>query len=512
MTIARFYERRAPASSDAFLRSPYSILQEACKFESMMPDEHLKGSSVNAVRRGIRNTFRNSVRTVGVVVILAVAIALSISMLIARDAVTNKINTVRALTGNTITVSPKGFFGFSGGGTPLKESVITGLLSIPNVTAVQESLSEELTSTKTSLKSPTPAGSLGGQFGFGSSGASGFGGSSSSTTFSIPVRVIGTNSPGNAVVGGANGGGTEKLTSGAAYSPTSTADVAIVGSSLASTNKLKVGSTFTAWSTKITVVGIFNAGSTFTDASVLMPLSTVQKLASASGDVTSATVTVNSLNNVANADRAVAKELGSAADVTSTQATTEASLSPLNSVKTISTYTLVGSVIGAAIILLLSMLMIVRERRREVGVLKALGAPNRSIISQFIAESVTFTILGAVVGFVVGILISSPITSALVSASGGSSSTSGFVRRAGGPGFGAGGSGFTPPTGGFANRGAGTFRFGGFSNTITQIHTSAGWSTLGFALIAAIVIAALGSAVAAATIIRIRPAEVLRSE
>ena len=479
-----------------------------------IPVRPTKGLLVNAVRRGIRNTFRNSMRTVGVVVILAVAIALSISMLIARDAVTNKINTVRASTGNTITVSPKGFFGFNGGGTPLKESTVNGLLSIPNVTAVQESLSEELTSTKTSLKSPTPAGFLGGQFGFGSSGGgagSGFGGSSTSTTFSIPVRVIGTNSPGNAVVGGANGGGTEKLTSGAAYSPTSTADVAIVGSSLASTNKLTVGSTFTAWGTKVTVVGIFNAGSTFTDASVLMPLATVQQLAGASGDVTSATVVVNSLNNVASADKAVTKTLGSTADVTSTQATTEASLAPLNSVKTISTYTLFGSGIGAAIILLLSMLMIVRERRREVGVLKALGAPNKSIISQFIAESTTFTILGAIVGLVVGILISSPITSALVSASGGSSnSTSGFVRRAGG--LGAGESGFTPPAGGFANRGTGSFRFGGFSNTITQIHTSAGWSTLGFALIAAIIIAALASTVAAATIVRIRPAEVLRSE
>ncbi|MFZ1063083.1 MAG: FtsX-like permease family protein [Acidimicrobiales bacterium] len=471
---------------------------------------------MNALRRGIRNTFRNSMRTVGVVVILAVAIALSISMLIARDAVTNKINTVRASTGNTITVSPKGFFGFNGGGTPLKESSITNLLSIPNVTAVQVSLSEELTSSKTSLTSPTPAGFLGGQFGFGSSGGSGssggFSGSSSNTTFSIPIRVIGTNSPGNAVVGGANGGGTEKLTAGAAYSPTSTADVAIVGSTLATTNKLSVGSTFTAWGTKVTVVGIFNAGSTFTDSSVLMPLATVQKLAGATGDVTSATVVVNSLNNVGGVDKAVTKALGSSADVTSTQATTEASLAPLNSVKTISTYTLIGSVIGAAIILLLSMLMIVRERRREVGVLKALGAPNRSIISQFIAESTTFTILGAIVGFVVGILISSPITSALVSASGGSSSTSGFVRRTGSAGFGAGGNGFTPPTGGFANRSTGNFHFGGFSNTITQIHTSAGWSTLAFALIAAVIIAALGSTVAAATIVRIRPAEVLRSE
>lgn len=452
-------------------------------------------------------------RSIGVVVILAVAIALSISMLIARDAVTSKINTVRASTGNTITVSPKGFFGFQGGGTPLTAKEVDGLLNLKNVTAVQESLSEQLKASQTSLVSPTPVGQLGQQFGSSSSSSSsGSSNTNGATTFSIPIRVIGTNSPGTAVVGGANGGGTEKLTSGKAFSPTSKSDVAIIGSTLATKNKLKVGSTFTAWNTKITVVGVFSAGSTFTDSNVLMPIATVQKLASASGQVTSATVVVNSIDNVASVDKAITKQIGSAADVTSTQATVQSELAPLNSVKTISTYTLIGSVIGAAIILLLSMLMIVRERRREVGVLKALGATNRSILAQFISESTTFTVLGSIVGFVGGIAISSPITSALVSASGGSttSNVGGFVRGSGTrPSFTGGGTGFAPPT----NSGTGGgFHFGGLSNTLTQVHASAGWSTLAFAFIAALVIAALGSSVAAATIVRIRPAEVLRSE
>ena len=462
---------------------------------------------MNALRRGVRNAFRNAMRSVGVVVILAVAIALSISMLIARDAVTAKINTVRSSTGNTITVSPAGFFGGQGGGTPLTTAQITGLLSIPNVTAVQAQLSERLTTSQTNLVTPITAGSLGSRFGGfgGRSGASG-----STGTFSVPISVIGTNSPGNSLVGGANGGGTEKLTSGTTFSPTSSADVAIVGTDLATKNKLKVGSTFTAWKTTITVVGIYDAGSTFANADALMPLATVQKLAAATNQITGATVVVNNINNVAAASTAITKKLGSAADVTSTQATVQSQLAPLNSVKDISTYTLIGAVIGAAIILLLSMLMIVRERRREIGVLKALGATNRSVVSQFIAESTTFTVMGAIVGFIVGVIISSPITSALVSASGGYS-PGGFVRR--GTGFGGGGSGFTPPAG--AATGGGGFRFGGtrgLGNTLTQLHTSAGWSTLVFALLAAIVIAALGSTVASATITRIRPAEVLRSE
>jgi putative ABC transport system permease protein len=456
-------------------------------------------------------------RSIGVVVILAVAITLSISMLIARDAVNSKINSVKASSGTTITVAPKGFFGFNGGGTPLKETKIDTLLDLKNVSSLQVALSEELTSSTSNLKTPTPTGSLGGRFqtGGGNANAGSGGAGSTGQTFTIPIRVVGTNSPGNALVGGANGGGTEKLTSGKAFAPTSRADVAIVGASLAAKNKLSVGSTFTAWKTTITVVGIYNSGSTFADSDVLMPLATVQKLAGATNEVTSATVVVNTIDNVASVDKAITKTLGSSADVTSTQATIQSQLAPLNSVRTISTYTLIGAIIGAAIILLLSMLMIVRERRREVGVLKALGAPNRSIISQFISESTTFTVLGAIVGFVAGVLISSPITSALVSANGGSSaSPGGFVRNFGGSGGGAfrgAGSGFTPPSGAGAGAG-GQFRFGGISNTLTQIHTSAGWSTLVFAFVAAIVIAALGSTVAAATIVRIRPAEVLRSE
>lgn len=452
---------------------------------------------MKSIRRGFKNSFRNVTRSVGIIFILAIAIALSISMLIARDAVNKKIDSVRATTGNSIVVTPKGFFGFQGSGTPLTTSQVNGLLNLNNVTAVQESLSERLSSTQTSLTPVATNGRFTGGFG-------GFGGGDGSS-----VRLIGTNSPGNAVVGGANGGGTETLTSGTTFSPTSSANVAIVGTTLATANNLKVGSTFTIGTTKVTVVGIFSAGSTFTDASVLMPLTTVQNISDAPGQVTAATVVVNSVNNVASTASAITKKIGSVADVTSTQQIVQSELSPLNTVNTISTYTLVGSVIGAAIILLLSMLMIVRERRREIGVLKAIGAPSRSIVTQFIAESTTFTILGSIVGFLIGVVISSPIASALVSASGGSTGLpGGFVRRGGG--FGGGGSGFTPPVSG----GGGGLRFagGGFRNVLGQLHVSIGWSTFAYALLAAVVIAAIGSTVATSAIVRIRPAEVLRSE
>ena len=473
---------------------------------------------MNALRRGIKNAFRNAIRSVGIIAILGVAIALAISMVIARSAVITKINQVHGSTGNTIAVTPAGFYGFQGGGTPLTDAEVAQISKIPNVAGVKTSLSQRLNSTETSLKSSITPGSLGHQFsGGGNGGASGgFPGqpTGSTTTFTLPVSITGTNSPGDALVGGASGGGTEKLVSGTSFPSNSTSDVAILGTSLATANNLKVGSTFTAWGSTITVIGLYSADSTFTNGGGLMPLATVQKLAAAPGQVTSATVVVNSVNNVPAVSNEIKSELGSKADVTSTQQIVETQLAPLNSVETIATSTLIGAVIAAAVILLLSMLMIVRERRREIGVLKAIGAPNKSVIGQFISESMTFTVLGGIVGLIIGIVLSNPITNALVSSNTSTTSSVGAGPGGGGGFFhggaaSGGGGGFTPPSG------SGGFRFGGlhtFSSTLTQVHAAVSWGTIGFAVLATILITVLGSTLAVATIVRIRPAEVLRSE
>lgn len=52
------------------------------------------------------------------------------------------------------------------------------------------------------------------------------------------------------------------------------------------------------------------------------------------------------------------------------------------------------------------MLIAVVERTREVGLRKALGAKNKNILSQFLAEAVVVTISGGVIGIILGITVS----------------------------------------------------------------------------------------------------------
>jgi putative ABC transport system permease protein len=456
---------------------------------------------MNVVTRGVRNAFRNQIRTFSIVVILGLSIGMALAMLVARQAVTTKIASVKASVGNTVNVSPAGVRGFEGGGNALQAADIANLTKISHVTSVDQSLSDRLTTSNSTLQSAIDAGDLGRRFAAnngviikgedvpigGSQGANDSG--PSVRVFTPPVTLVGTTAPTR--LSANQGGGTFTLKSGKVFGTASSDNSAIIGSSLAAKNNLKIGSTFTAYGKPVTVIGIFDAGNNFADNQVLMPLKAVQTLTSQTGAITSAVIHVDSVTNIDAVTSSAAQSLGDKADVTNEAAQAKEAVAPLKNIQSISLYSLAGAVTAGVVIILLTMIMIVRERRREIGVLKAIGASNVTVMGQFASEAVTLTVLGAIIGIVLGVVAASPITKMLVT---NANSNSGQTMLAG-PGL----------------RTAGR-SFGLVGRTITNVTANVGWDIILYGLGVAILIAIIASALASFFIAKVRPAEVMRTE
>jgi putative ABC transport system permease protein len=184
----------------------------------------------------------------------------------------------------------------------------------------------------------------------------------------------------------------------------------------------------------------------------------------------------------------VSSKLGSGADVTNGAEQAKTATMPLKNIQTISLYSLIGAVAAGAMILLLAMIMIVRERRREIGVIKAIGASNLKVVGQFMIEAVTLTLLGSIVGIVIGSVAAQPITTTLIN-----NTTSNAASQSVGSGRGA--------RGGFRAL-----------QSLNDISTTVGWDIILYGLGGAVIIAIVGSAIAAFFIAKIRPAEVMRTE
>jgi putative ABC transport system permease protein len=461
--------------------------------------------------RGIRNAFRNATRAISIVLILGLAIGLAVVMLIARRAVTGQVATTLSSIGNTVTIGPPGYSAGGLLGQNLTTAELAPVAHLPGVTGLNESLNG-LTKA-----SDLPAGSA--TQGSGGSPrmlppqgpphASGARGSEQKlalTSLKYPgslafataglecepqpctppisyftVYFSGSTQPTIPVNIGAS---TLRIVSGRAISGSTRADVAMVSTAMARKNGLGVGSTFTAYGETFTVAAIFATDTAQGNDTVITSLPVLQRLIGIPGQVFSAVVTAGSLSQLPMVTSEIERTLGPRASVVSYLADADWAVADLDGVKTVAANSFAGAVGAAVVVLFLVMVLIVRERKREIAVLKAIGAPDGRIMAQFTTEAVTFTLLGLVVGLVDGIIAASPVISSLVSRSGVSSDTG--ARGI----FGAGNPALT---------------------RLTGITGHVGWAVTLEGLAAAVVVAALASAAAAWMISRIRPAEVLRS-
>jgi len=450
---------------------------------------------MGVISRGVKNTFRNNVRTFSIVVILSISIAMALIMFMSLKTVNSKIDSVKSNIGNFLTISPAGIRGFEGGGELLTSEDVTKISQISGVSKVASTLMDHLSSTNTNLQPAQDAGSFGQrqrrEDGETSATTNAPPTDTTNHSFQMPVMVSATSDL--SMVSSLNISQLN-ITSGQLFDSASTENVAILGSALATKNNLTVGSTFQTYSKDIKVVGIFDGGNQFANTLAIMPIATLQTLSGQTGQINSAIVQTTSIDQMSSVETQIKNQLGAKADITSNQDTSKQALTPLDNIKSISVYSLIGSVIAGSIILFLAMIMIVRERRREIGVLKAIGSSNIGIVNQFVIESMVLTLLSSIVGIIAGALLSNPVLKVLVS-----NNTNEQISSRGPEGHGA-----------MMRMGASVV--GGAQDAIRGLTANVGIDIILYGVLAAIIIAIIGSTIPAYIIARVRPAEVLRSE
>jgi putative ABC transport system permease protein len=202
--------------------------------------------------------------------------------------------------------------------------------------------------------------------------------------------------------------------------------VAVLGATTASDLNLDataVGTTVSIDGLPFQVIGILQpkGGSGFNnpDDQVLVPIAAVHKYFIAGNDVRTIGVSVTSddqMTNVTNAVTALLRDRHelSATDTADFQVFNQTQLLDAASSISATLTLLLGGIASISLIvggigIMNIMLVSVRERTREIGIRKAVGARGRDILAQFLIEALTLSLLGGLIGIVLGLGVSALI-------------------------------------------------------------------------------------------------------
>jgi putative ABC transport system permease protein len=430
------------------------------------------------IGRSMRSLVRSPLRTGAIVAILAVSIGLALIMVTVHGATENQLGSIGEEIGTEITVRPAGSFGMMGGGEPLDEEDVDTLYDIAHVVSVQKSTETQYSGD--ALESSIDAGSLGqrgGRF-------PGFDGAD----FTMPVNIMGFDPETEDPV--LRGDAHMEMLEGRYFTVEEIdADVAVLGADLADKNGLEVGSQFDMEGVTVEVIGIFESGQVFGDAMLVMPIDTVQRVFELEG-LTSATVVadnVDSVDWVADAIRDVFD--ADVADVVTAEDTYERINGAVVSASDTSQMAMIAAFIVAAVVILFSVVLTMRQRVKEIGVLKAIGSSNWRIGLQFSLETVAMSLVAAIIGALVTYPLAQTVGDMLVDTSADTTTMIGGMAREGGL-FGGGG-GFT---------------------SIAGIDVAVSPEVFLYALGIAVALAVAASIFPTWYISRVKPVEVLRNE
>jgi putative ABC transport system permease protein len=190
--------------------------------------------------------------------------------------------------------------------------------------------------------------------------------------------------------------------------------VAIIGTNLSEAQDAYVGASINLSGADFEVVGIFSSGTRSGDATAIVPYDAAKEAFNITGPHI-VYVTANSVGNVETMVEDLRDTLGEDFDVVSPTDQGDALQDSIDAIRANSQVGALIALVTGITVMIFIMILITRERFREIGVLKAIGFRNSKIIAQLLTESMTLAALGFVVGLLIVAIIGPSISSIMVS-------------------------------------------------------------------------------------------------
>lgn len=353
-------------------------------------------------RHGLRNLYRSATRAVLVVLVLGLAVGVFLTAMQAEAVVGAQTRQLGAQAGTLIEVRRAGAMGMGFGFEALPARFFERAQAIPNVAGVDGYLFQRLIDRG----KPRPI-----------------------------IIAIGVAPLSRLLVATHGEVGAPRIVAGRNFTPEDRGrPVALVGKAYAETYGLAPGSQHVIESRlvqpqdrvrpdaaiedlPVTVVGVFETGFLFGDNQVMLPMDVAQRAFGQQARITMISVRAASAEAVPQVEDDLLTAFGDEADVLSGRDMARTFAATVGAIRANGRIAALVALGAGALVVLFTMTLVTRQRTREIGTLKALGASDRQVAVQFASEVAALALAGGLLGLLI-YLLGGPVLGSLILASG----------------------------------------------------------------------------------------------
>lgn len=164
---------------------------------------------------------------------------------------------------------------------------------------------------------------------------------------------------------------------------------------------------------ELRIVGMYASGYVFGDLQLFMPIDTFRSIYGTEQGISWLFVRVDSVENVPLVAQRLQEMASNVADILVPKSAAVFTATTSRTVTQLARLGGLAAIFLMVMVVFFLLLMQVRERAREIGTLKAIGASNAGVTTQFLTEAVALTLIGGFVGLILFRIAGEAITGRL---------------------------------------------------------------------------------------------------